>query len=104
MHFKKYHEINLYTSPESKLCELAKVYFRSAGHDFLEFDISKNETAKKKMVEISDQQLTPVVEIDGRVVVGYQQDMYDHILDEGDQRNERDNDDEKRKKEESDAD
>ena len=83
MHFKKYHEINLYTSPESKLCELAKVYFRSNGHDFVELDISKNEDAKKKMFEISDQLLTPVVEIDGRVVVGYQVDLYDRMLDDG---------------------
>ena len=97
MHFKKYHEIYLYTSPESKLCELAKIYFRAGGHDFVELDISKNDIAKKKMIEISDQLLTPVVEIDGRVVIGYQQDLYDHILDEGDQRKDREVDEEKNK-------
>jgi arsenate reductase-like glutaredoxin family protein len=80
MHYKKYHEINLYLSPGSKMCELVKTYFRSSGYDCNEYNVVHDKAAEEKMIQISDQKRTPVTEIDGRVVVGYRPDLFDLIL------------------------
>ena len=44
------------------------------------------------MVEISEQDVTPVVEIDGRVIIGYEPMMYDRILEEGNSKRVKDTD------------
>ncbi len=80
MHYKKYHEINVYYSSGSKMCELVRVYFRGAGYDTNELNIDHDELAHRKMIEISNQKRAPVVEIDGRVIVGYRPDLFDLIL------------------------
>lgn len=79
MGFKKHHDILIYSSPDCKLCELCKSYFRDKGMDYLEFMINKDRNAEIKMKEISEQDTTPVVEFDGRVIVGYRPDLFDQL-------------------------
>lgn len=62
------------------MCELVRIHFRNNGQEFVEFNIDHDTTAKTRMVEISGQNKTPVVEIDERVIVGYRPDLYDLIL------------------------
>jgi hypothetical protein len=81
MPFKKHHQITLYISRNSKMDELARMYFRAEGHEYLESDVSRDANAKLKMEEISGQDQTPVADIDGRVVVGYRPDLYKLVLD-----------------------
>jgi hypothetical protein len=80
MPYKKRHDINLFGEPGSKLCELVKVYFRSSGNEYIELNVKRDKNAFSRMVEISGQDKTPVVEIDGRVIVGYRPELYDLIL------------------------
>jgi arsenate reductase-like glutaredoxin family protein len=77
---KKYHEVHIYVEPGSKLCELTKLYFRDAGMDYMELDITRNPIARDRMYEISEQKRTPVTELDERVIVGYRPDVFDIIL------------------------
>ncbi|MCC2630208.1 MAG: Glutaredoxin [Candidatus Paceibacter sp.] len=80
MPYKKYHQITIYVSRGNKLDDMARMYFRAEGHDFLEKDVTRDQNSMIKMEEISSQKNTPVVEIDGRVIVGYRPDIYDLIL------------------------
>ena len=80
MPYKKYKDITLYVAPGLKLCELVKAYFRSNGEDYKEVDISRDRDLAKKMFQISGETIPPVVEIDGRVIVGYRPELYDFIL------------------------
>ncbi|OGZ70629.1 MAG: NrdH-redoxin, partial [Candidatus Staskawiczbacteria bacterium RIFCSPHIGHO2_12_FULL_38_11] len=47
---------------------------------FQEIDVSQNEHELEKMVAISGQMGVPVVEIDGNVVVGFDKQRIDEIL------------------------
>ncbi len=80
MGFRKHHEITLYTSPSSRYCDLAKGYFRDSNLDYTEIDVSKSEGDMGRMQELSGNAETPVVVIDGRVIPGFQPDIFDIIL------------------------
>lgn len=80
MPYKKHHQVEIYYEPGSKLCELVKTYFMSNGIDYMEYNVKVDDNARQKMAEISEQEKVPVVEIDGRVIVGYQPDLYDIVL------------------------
>lgn len=85
MAFKKHHDVRIYTSEGSVMCDLTKAYFRDAGLDFDEFNISNNDENRKIMLEATgDEGQTPVVDFDGRIIVGYQPDVYGILIKEGD--------------------
>jgi arsenate reductase-like glutaredoxin family protein len=78
MSFKKRHDVTIYSSDNSVMCDLTKAYFKNADIDFDEINISKSEENKKAMLEASSGvDRTPIVEFDGRIIVGYQPDIYD---------------------------
>jgi glutaredoxin 3 len=81
MAYKKRHTVTIYTSPTSPFCTLAKDYFREHGIiEFYEFDISHHPEAAHEMFVKTGQMSTPVIEIDGRVIIGYRPDVMDTIL------------------------
>lgn len=59
---------------------MVKDYLKSKNVDFSEKDVSKDEKASAEMVQKSRQRGVPVVDIDGEIVVGFDQDSIDSIL------------------------
>jgi glutaredoxin len=83
MPFKRHHEVTIYSSTGSAMCDLTKAYFRNADIDFEEVNITGSEENKKAMIEATNGiDRAPVVIIDGRVVAGYQPDVYDILIKE----------------------
>jgi glutaredoxin len=65
------------------MCDLTKAYFRNVGVDFDEINISRSEENRKAMLEASDGvDQAPVVNFDGRIIIGYQPDVYDILIKE----------------------
>jgi arsenate reductase-like glutaredoxin family protein len=79
-HYKRKHDVTIYTTPGSRNCDLVKVYFKEKDIEVKEIDVFRDPSVKKKLVEISEQDKTPVTVIDGRVIVGYHPDVYNLIL------------------------
>jgi glutaredoxin len=50
---------------------MAKHFFEQNNVEFEEIDISKNEKAAEEMIEKSGQMGVPVIEIDGKIIVGF---------------------------------
>lgn len=72
------------------MCDLTKAFFRNADVDFDEVNVSKNDQNKKALLEASNgSAITPTVDFDGRIIVGYQPDIYDMLIKEGEKINER---------------
>ena len=72
------------------MSDLTKAFFRNADVDFDEINVSKNEENKKILLEVSScNDQTPVVDFDGRIIIGYQPDIYDILIKEGDKENEK---------------
>jgi len=59
---------------------MAKEYFRSKGIEFEEIDVSRDERAALEMIQKSGQMGVPVIEIDGKIVVGFDKEKIDELL------------------------
>ncbi len=72
--------ITIYSTPTCVYCNTLKEYLKSKSLGFEELDVSQNETELEKMVAISGQMGVPVVEIDGNVVIGFDKQKIDELL------------------------
>ena len=73
-------KIKIYTTPTCPFCLMAKEYFRSKGIEFEEIDVSRDEKAAMEMIQKSGQMGVPVIEINGKIVVGFDKEKIDQFL------------------------
>lgn len=77
---KKQPRVTLFTTPSCSYCRLAKSYLRQRGIKFKDVDVSKDPAAARDMVRRSGQQGVPVIEIGGKIVVGFDRPKVDKLL------------------------
>jgi len=63
--------IKIYTTPTCAYCKMAKDYFKSKGLEYTEFDVSKDMEKQKEMIDKTGQFGVPVIDIDGKIVTGF---------------------------------
>jgi glutaredoxin-like YruB-family protein len=68
---KKSLRVTVYTSPGCPPCGLVKAYLREHGISFRSVDISRDERAAREIARRSGQQAVPQIDINGRIVVGF---------------------------------
>jgi len=61
----------VFSTPTCSFCNLAKKYFREKGVRFRDVDVSRDPAAARDMVRRSGQQGVPVIDIGGKIVVGF---------------------------------
>ena len=72
--------ITIYSTPTCVYCNSLKKYLTSKNLEYQEIDVSKDEKELEKMVAISGQMGVPVIDIDGNVVIGFDKQRVDEIL------------------------
>jgi len=72
--------VTVYTTPTCGFCRQVKAYLNQRGVPFTEHDVSRDQQAAAEMVRLSGQRGVPVVLIDGKVVVGFNQPLIDQLL------------------------
>lgn len=77
---KKFPRVILFTTPSCSYCRMAKKYLREQGVRFKDIDVSRDQTAARDMVKRSGQQGVPVLDIGGRIVVGFDRPKIDKFL------------------------
>lgn len=77
---KKYPRVILFTTPSCTYCRSAKQYLRQRGVPFKDVDVSRDSTAARDMVRRSGQQGVPVIDIGGKIVVGFDRPKIDRLL------------------------
>ncbi len=70
----------IFTTPTCSFCNMAKKYFREKGIRFKEVDVSRDPVAARDMVRRSGQQGVPVIDIGGKIVVGFDRPKIDKLL------------------------
>ncbi len=70
----------VFTTPSCTYCNMTKRYFREKGIKFKEVDVSRDTAAARDMVRRSGQMGVPVVDIGGKVVVGFDRSKIDKYL------------------------
>ena len=73
-------EVIIYTLPTWPHCHKAKEYLSQNGIAYIEYDVAKDQAKVKEMMEKSGQLGTPVIIVDGEVLVGFNQKKLDKLL------------------------
>ena len=76
----KPHRVLVFTTPTCPWCQRAKQYLRQQRVPYHEVDVSRDAAAARDLVRRTGQMGVPVVEIDGRPVVGFDQRAIDRLL------------------------
>lgn len=74
------HRVVVFTTPTCSWCARAKTYLRTRGVRFTEVDVSRDPRAAQDLVRRTGQMGVPVIEIDGRPIVGFDQPKVDRLL------------------------
>ena len=76
----KDHKVIVYSTPTCPYCIYAKEYFKEKNVSFEDVDVTKDRARAQEMVSKSGQMGVPVIDIDGNVLVGFQPDMFEKLL------------------------
>jgi glutaredoxin 3 len=74
------HRVIVFSSPTCVWCMRAKTYLRTRGVPFRDVDVSRDPAAARNLVRRTGQMGVPVIEIDGRPIVGFDQAQIDSAL------------------------
>lgn len=73
-------KIKIYSTPTCIYCNTLKRYLKDRNIEFEDIDVSKDQKAVQEMIEKSGQMGVPVLDIDGQIVVGFDKEKIDQIL------------------------
>lgn len=73
-------KITVYTTPTCPYCKLVKDFLREKEADFTEVDVSLDHSAATQMVKLSGQMGVPVIDLDGRIIVGWNKAALEEAL------------------------
>lgn len=66
-------KVIIYSTPTCGFCQMAKAYFKESNVEFTEKDVAMDEAARAEMLNKSQQMGVPVIDIDGTIIVGFDQ-------------------------------
>lgn len=72
--------VTIYTTPSCGFCVKAKSYFREQKVPFTEYDVSRDQRRAEEMVRKSGQMGVPVIEVHGKIIVGFNQPEVERAL------------------------
>lgn len=71
----------IYSTPTCPWCHRVKQLLQEHNVFFQDFDVSQNQEKAEEMVQKSGQMGVPVVDIDGEIIVGFDKERIEEILD-----------------------
>lgn len=72
--------IKIYTTPNCHYCHMAKEYFQSKGVQYAEANVILDMAAQKEMIEKTGQYGVPVIDINGKIILGFDRQAIDNAL------------------------
>ena len=72
--------IKIYTTPTCAFCKMAKDYFKSKNLEYTEYDVSKDIPKQKEMIEKTGQFGVPVIDVNGKIVIGFDKPKINEYL------------------------
>jgi glutaredoxin-like YruB-family protein len=74
------HRVLVFTTPTCTWCTKVKSYLTQRRVPFREVDVSRDTSAARDLVRRTGQMGVPVVEIDGKPIVGFDKPKIDRLL------------------------
>jgi len=70
----------IYTTPTCPYCAMAKMFLKEYGVSFIEKNVAQDRVAANEMIEKSGQMGVPTIDINGEIIVGFDQDAIKKAL------------------------
>ena len=72
--------VKIYSTPTCSWCTKVKTYLKSKNVDFIDVNVADDINERKEMLELSGQSGVPVINIDGKIIVGFDKAAIDSTL------------------------
>ena len=73
-------KVVVFSTLTCSFCTMAKSYFREKGIKFTDIDVSRDQAAARDMVRRSGQMGVPVIDIGGKIIVGFNRPQINSLL------------------------
>jgi glutaredoxin 3 len=73
-------KVRVFSTPACPYCVTLKEFLKEHGVNFEDIDVSQDKPALDEMVEKSGQMGVPVVDIDGKIIVGFDKEKIVELL------------------------
>jgi glutaredoxin-like YruB-family protein len=67
-------KVIIYSTPTCHYCHVAKDYFAEHNVAYTEFDVAADIQKRKEMMDKSGQMGVPVIDVDGEIIVGFDEE------------------------------
>lgn len=74
-------EIKMYSTPTCHFCHMAEDYFKSKNISYTKYDVAADSAKREEMIEKTGQMGVPVIEIGDEVIIGFNQEKIESLLD-----------------------
>lgn len=74
-------KVRVFSTTTCPYCFTLKEFLKEHNVEFEDIDVSKDEKAAKEMIEKTGQMGVPVIEIDGKIIVGFDREKISKLLD-----------------------
>ena len=74
------HQVFIYSTPSCAYCKMAKEYFAKNNVAYTEYDVARDITKRQEMLDKTHQFGVPVIEIDGKIVIGFDKSKINQLL------------------------
>jgi glutaredoxin-like YruB-family protein len=72
--------VTVYSTPTCSWCNTLKTHLKKNGIRFTDIDVSKDQRAAEELVKRSGQQGVPQTDINGQIIVGFDRDRINRLL------------------------
>ncbi|MFH1587008.1 MAG: glutaredoxin domain-containing protein [Candidatus Diapherotrites archaeon] len=73
--------VTVYSTPTCPYCVMAKEFLKENNIEFQDIDVSGNHENLHEMVDKSGQQGVPVLDINGKIIIGFDKEAIKEALD-----------------------
>ena len=73
-------KITIYTTPTCVYCKMTKAFFKEHDVQYEERDVSTDRSVADEMIKKSNQMGVPVIDIDGKILVGFDKEGLSQLL------------------------
>jgi glutaredoxin 3 len=73
-------KVTVYSTPTCPYCVMAKNYLAERNIPFEDIDVSADPAKAMEMIKKSGQRGVPVIDIDGNIVIGFDRERIDELL------------------------
>lgn len=72
--------VTIYSTPTCQFCKMAKEFLDNNEVEYQDFNVAEDTEKRQEMVEKSGQMGVPVIDIDGNIMVGFDESKLSEAL------------------------